>query len=75
MAGYDGHLPSNALERAILFACEGVEDEDGRPTDLGGAFLAETGGPTDVVHRKARCCGLARTPRPAAVCAVSVAAT
>ena len=28
---WDGHLPSDKMEREILFASEGIEDEDGNP--------------------------------------------
>ena len=33
--GWDGHLPSDKMERAILNAMEGIEDEDGKKS----AFL------------------------------------
>ena len=36
---WDGHLPSDKMERAILFASEGIEDEDGKV--IGGGFLKQ----------------------------------
>ena len=32
--GWDGHLPSDKMERAILNAIEGIEDEDGNTSSM-----------------------------------------
>ena len=32
--GWDGHLPSNKLERELINAIEGIEDEDGNKSKM-----------------------------------------
>lgn len=45
--GWNGHLPSNRLEREILNAIDGFEDDDGNKS----TFLIPDAGPSDTVFR------------------------